>query len=281
MRAYLLVILLSVLLFSECKNSSNYTEHSNGLKYRFIESNTLGQNPENGDIVVLAIKYYTVDHKLIDASDYYRMQVTNSTYQGDLHSGLQMLQVGDSVCFMMDASNFYEKTRKSDLPKELKQGDELLIYLRLKNIISAESLISERRSLYHTDEQQELSLLKNYLERTNVSSEPTSSGMYIIHQTEGSGDLAVKGNTLLVHYTGKTIDGKVFDTSWDKPAPLQFTIGDGQAIAGWNEGFQFIKKGGKARLIIPSRLAYGKDGFRNIILPYSTLIFDVELIDIQ
>ena len=209
------------------------------------------------------------------------MQVTNSSYQGDFHTGLQMLQVGDSVCFKMNASNFYEKTRKTDLPKELKQGDDVYIYLRLKNIISAESLATERRSLYHTDESQEMSLLDAYLERTNTTEEPTESGIYIIHKKEGTGALPQNGSTLFVHYTGSTIDGKVFDTSWDKPEPLSFTLGAGGIIKGWDEGFRKIKKGGKARLIIPSPMAYGKEGFRKLILPYSTLIFDIELIDIQ
>ena len=285
MRLIVVILTLCIAFCTACNNTSNYSEHSTGLEYKFIETNTQGESPKNGDIVVLSIKFLTVDNKLIDASDFYRMQVSNSTYLGDLHSGLQMLQVGDSVCFKFDASDFYEKTRKTDLPKELKPGDEVLVYLRLKNIITAENLESERRSLFHTDESQEINLLDAYLERTSISVEPTESGMYIIHKKDGSGEFPKKGAKLFVHYTGTTIDGKVFDTSLDKGKPLTFILGSGKMIKGFDEAFKQIRKGGKARLIIPSSLAYGKEGlnegFKKILLPYSTLVFDVELIEIQ
>ncbi len=281
MKRYFNIFLVASILLTSCNNEGKYSEHSSGLNYRFFETNPQGESPKNGDIVVLSLKYYTTDNKLIDASDFYRMQVGNPIYQGDFYTGLQMLQVGDSASFRLDASNFYERTRKTDLPKELKQGDEVVIYLRLKNIISAETLVSERRSMYHTDQQQEQSLLEAYLERANITEKPTASGLYIIQLKEGTGQYPVNGNHLTVHYTGKTIDGKVFDTSLDKAEPMKFTLGVTDMIPGWEEGIRQVKKGGKVRLIVPSALAYGKNGYQNIILPYSTLIFDIELIDIK
>lgn len=273
-----------ILLFSlvACKNSGNgYTEHSSGLEYKFFDTNTSGLSPGAGDIVVMSLKYFTADNELVDESDVYRMQVTNPTYQGDIHTGLQMLQVGDSVCFILEAADYYERSRKMDLPKEFQQGDMVYIHLRLQNIISASSLESERRSIYHTDEQQELSLLDDYLNRTNVVVEPSETGLYIIHKEEGMGNKAEVGDIVIVHYSGTTIDGKLFDTSLDKARPFKFTLGNNEVIPGWEQGFLDMKKGGKARFIIPSALAYGKKGFSNVILPYSTLIFDVELIDIK
>lgn len=275
-------LLFLPLVMISCKNNGKgYTEHSSGLAYKFLETNTSGKSPEAGDIVVLSIKYFTADNQLVDESDFYRMQVTNPTYKGDFHTALQMLQVGDSVSLKLDAADFYERTRKMDLPREFQQGDLICINLRLKNIISASSLENERRSMYHADEQQELNLLKEYLNRANIQQEPAESGLIVVHKVMGMGPSAQKGNTLLVHYSGTTIDGKLFDTSLDKPRPFKFVLGEGAVIKGWEEGFLTMKKGGKARMIIPSKLAYGKDGLGNLILPYSTLIFDVELIDIQ
>jgi len=126
-----------------------------------------------------------------------------------------------------------------------------------------------------------MNLLRSYLENTNVQVEPTESGMYIIILEEGSGPLALPGQDLTVHYTGKSIDGKVFDSYLTRGKPLEFTLGRGEVIKGWDEAFTRLRKGSKARFIIPSKLAYGAQGFGEEILPYSTLIFEVELIDIK
>ena len=205
---YPIVILLMLAVMSCQKSKDGFTRHSSGLEYNFFDTNTSGVSPKAGDIVVLSIKYLTKTNKLVDESDFYRMQVTNPAYLGDFHTGLQMLQVGDSVCFKIEAVNYYERTRKMELPKEFQQGDNVFIYLRLKNIISASSLEKERRSLYHSDGQQELNLLESYLDRINIQAQPSESGLYVIHKQEGKGPKAKAGNTLVVHYSGTTIDGK-------------------------------------------------------------------------
>lgn len=280
MRVYVLILFFLPALLS-CGRKDAFTRHSSGLEYRFIESNTTGASPESGDIVVLSIRHETADGRVIDESPLYRTQVRVPAYAGDFNTGLQLVQVGDSVCFRLDAGDYYEKNRKRELPAGLQQGDPVLIFFRLKNIIGAGTLEQERRSMYHTDELQEQALLKDYLERTDIQVEPRESGLYVLILEEGSGVEARSGNTITVHYTGKGIDGRVFDTSLDKPQPLSFVLGRGEVIQGWDEGFAGMKAGTRARLIVPSRLAYGEKGFRDIILPYSTLIFDVELIAVN
>jgi len=281
MKKIVWILIIALLIVSACKKKGEFTIHSSGLPYRFIETNPNGQSPEPGDILVLSIKYFNEDNTLIDGSDFYRMQMTKPTYQGDLHTGLSLLQVGDSVCFKLEAADYYEKTRKRDMPKEFQQGDPIFVHLRLKNIISGATLSKERRSAYHTDEAQELQLLKDYLERTNVQVEPLATGVYVIPLSEGNGVFPKQGQKIITHYTGKTIDGRVFDTSLEKGRPIEFILGRGEVISGWDIAFRHISKGEKARLIIPSKLAYGKDGRGNVILPYSTLIFEIELIDIE
>ncbi|NJO91314.1 MAG: peptidylprolyl isomerase, partial [Chloroflexia bacterium] len=83
------------------------------------------------------------------------------------------------------------------------------------------------------------------------------------------------------HYTGSLINGEIFDSSYNRNKPFAFKLGAKEVIDGWEEGFSYMKKGGKARFIIPSELAYGKEGFSTIIPPYSSLLFEVELIDIK
>ncbi len=119
----------------------------------------------------------------------------------------------------------------------------------------------------------------NYLIDNNITTEPQASGLYYIETLEGTGNAPTNGQQVAVHYTGKLLDGSVFDSSIGK-LPFTFPLGYGYVIAGWDEGIALMKKGGKATLIIPSSLGYGSSGSGSTIPPYSNLVFDVELVDI-
>ena len=109
----------------------------------------------------------------------------------------------------------------------------------------------------------------------------TPSGLQYIELTAGTGPAPKKGDTVSVHYTGTLTDGTVFDSSYKRGEPIKFPLGRGRVIPGWDEGIALMKKGGKARLIIPPQLGYGAQGAGGVIPPNATLIFDVELVDIQ
>ncbi len=109
----------------------------------------------------------------------------------------------------------------------------------------------------------------------------TASGLYYVITKEGTGPQAAAGNTVYVDYTGTLVSGKKFDSSYDRGTPIDFTLGHGEVIAGWDEGLALLKKGAKATFIIPSSLAYGASGAGPVIPPGATLIFDVELVDVQ
>jgi len=109
--------------------------------------------------------------------------------------------------------------------------------------------------------------------------EKTKSGLFHLIDNKGNNDFPSKGSTVSVHYSGKLIDGTIFDSSYQRKDPISFVLGKGQVIKGWDEGILKIAKGGSAKLVIPSNLAYGENGAGGIIPPNSTLIFDVELID--
>lgn len=111
--------------------------------------------------------------------------------------------------------------------------------------------------------------------------EETPSGLRYKILQKGNGKQAVKGSGVSVHYKGQLLDGKVFDSSYQRKEPIDFTIGVGQVIAGWDEGIQLLKVGDKARFVIPSNLAYGSQGAGGAIPPDATLIFDVELMDVK
>ena len=128
---------------------------------------------------------------------------------------------------------------------------------------------------------QEQLILEQYIEDNKIEEVPLKSGMYYIENNTGKGKKAVSGNILTVHYTGKFINGKIFDSSYNRNIPFSFRLGERQVIKGWEDGFSNMKRGGKAVFIIPSELAYGKEGYSTIIPPYTSLIFEVELLEIK
>jgi peptidylprolyl isomerase len=108
----------------------------------------------------------------------------------------------------------------------------------------------------------------------------TSSGLKYIVIKKGNGPLPKKGQMVKVHYTGKLLNGKIFDSSISRNEPFEFNVGVGHVIKGWDEGIMMMPKGEKRIFIIPPKLAYGEEGI-GPIPPNSTLIFEVEMLDIQ
>jgi len=133
----------------------------------------------------------------------------------------------------------------------------------------------EKREAAVLQEQKELldSVAKGYNE--------TKSGLRYQILQKGNGTQATKGATVSVHYKGQLLDGTVFDSSYKRKQPIDFAIGVGQVIAGWDEGIQLLQVGDKARMVIPSNLAYGESGAGGVIPPNATLIFDVELMAVK
>ena len=97
----------------------------------------------------------------------------------------------------------------------------------------------------------------------------------------GSGDEAIAGKAITVNYAGTLLDGTKFDSSYDRGVPFSFTLGAGEVIAGWDQGFSGMKVGGKRKLTIPSHLGYGERGAGAQIPPNSTLVFEVELLEVK
>lgn len=109
----------------------------------------------------------------------------------------------------------------------------------------------------------------------------TESGLQYALIEEGTGATPQEGELVGVHYTGTLEDGTKFDSSYDRGEPIEFVLGRGQVIPGWDEGISLLKEGGKARLVIPPELAYGEQGAGGVIPPNATLYFDVELVSVN
>ncbi|HEY4618913.1 MAG TPA: peptidylprolyl isomerase [Flavobacterium sp.] len=119
------------------------------------------------------------------------------------------------------------------------------------------------------------------MEKLAAGFEKTESGLRYQFIQRGEGKKAESGKTVSVHYEGSLENGKVFDSSYPRKKPIEFRLGQGQVIEGWDEGIELLRVGDKARFVIPAHLGYGSRGAGGAIPPNATLIFDVELMDVK
>jgi FKBP-type peptidyl-prolyl cis-trans isomerase len=125
--------------------------------------------------------------------------------------------------------------------------------------------------------QEEKNLLIEYATDNGLIVVGTPSGLYYEIEDIGTGPYIQHGDALRVHYTGKFLDGKEFDSSYGRGEPLAFKVGE--MIPAWNEGLSFMKRGDKATLLVPSRIAYGSKGFPGYVPPYTPLVFELEVLE--
>ncbi|PKW30006.1 peptidylprolyl isomerase [Flavobacterium lindanitolerans] len=119
------------------------------------------------------------------------------------------------------------------------------------------------------------------MEKLAAGFDKTESGLRYKMIQKGNGKKAENGKVVSVHYTGQLEDGKVFDSSYPRKKPIEFPLGKGHVIEGWDEGIALLQVGDKARFVIPSHLGYGSRGAGGVIPPNATLVFDVELMDVK
>ena len=171
------------------------------------------------------------------------IEIVNKTKQDDLISSIEILRIGNDAKEWDAVDNFNQFKSKKE--RELQD-----LILKEKEIISAIS--------------------KDF--------KVTKSGLKYQIINKKNGKKPISGDFVKVHYEGKLLDETIFDSSYKRNEPIEFKVGIGQVIPGWDEGIMLLNKGEKARFIIPSNLAYGDSGAGGVIPPNATLIFDVELI---
>ena len=167
----------------------------------------------------------------------------------------------------------------------VKQGSEMsLEIIRVGTEAESFNAVEAFRSFEGSREKrdaEENAKQKELLDSVAKGYDETASGLRYQILQKGNGKQATKGAGVSVHYKGQLLDGTVFDSSYKRKQPIDFNVGVGQVIAGWDEGIQLLQVGDKARFVIPSNLAYGAAGAGGVIPPDATLIFDVELMGVK
>ncbi len=262
-----------------------FSKTESGLYYKFYKKGTDTVTPKIGEYLDVVMLYGTDDSVLFDsrnlpALEQMQIPMIASVFQGDIYEGLGMMHIGDSASFIMPADSVWFKLFKMRLtPPGMDSVKYLTFDVKLNDILSEDTVRAREEVKRQKTMEKEAIDRAEFIARNYPDAKPTSSGLYYIRVKKGKGKKPVEGQKVKVHYTGKFLDGTVFDSSKDRGKPIEFTIGKGQVIPGWDEGISMMRKGGKAVLVIPSDLAYGQG--RGKIPPYSTLVFDVELVDIQ
>ena len=181
---------------------------------------------------------------------------------------------------------FGRVTEGQDVVNAIAQGDkiETVEIIRSGSAAQAYDAVGAFNSFTSEREEREKAANQKAEEEINKLSEgfdKTSSGLRYQLVQKGSGAKAEKGQTVSVHYKGSLPDGTVFDSSYSRNQPIDFKLGVGQVIPGWDEGISLLQVGDKARLVIPPYLGYGAQGAGGVIPPNATLLFDVELMAVK
>ncbi|MEB8329731.1 peptidylprolyl isomerase [Flavobacteriaceae bacterium KMM 6897] len=173
-----------------------------------------------------------------------------------------------------------------DIVDAISQGDkiETLEILRVGKEAEAWNAVEAFRTFEGSREKRlvaEKAIQAAELDKVGAGFDETPSGLRYKIIQNGSGAKAEKGQIVSVHYEGALVNGTVFDSSYKRNQPIDFELGVGQVIPGWDEGVSLLKVGDKARFVIPSNLAYGSAGAGGVIPGDATLVFDVELMKVK
>ncbi len=275
-------------VFVSCESGSGkfpgFKETDDGLYYQFHTKGSDTASPRIGDYVTIDMVYASEDSVMFDSKllpQVMKIPMIEPTFKGDIYDGLSMMHIGDSATFICDADSIFIKLfRMPGLPPGLDSLEYLYFRIKLNAIESLEEVQAAQEIDMKRMKAEETKARYDYMAKNYPDALPIASGLFYIETKEGKGNTPEKGQKVKVHYKGTFMDGSVFDSSIERGEPIEFPLGQGQVIKGWDEGIGMMRKGGKAILVIPSELAYGPAG-RGGIPPSSTLVFEVELIDIN
>ena len=296
MAALALMVAGTLMACSENNPYPGYQKNQNGLYYQFFTQNE-GEKPQVGDLLEVGICIMINDTTPLIPNRQDMMKLTEPKFAGDIMEGLAMMHKGDSASFIVNIdSTFKHLFGQPTLPEEFKSTDIMRFEVKLNDFYpekvfaqkfanDVKTRNAERVAKLQSDYPEETAKaakeLANYLTKNNIVVDPTESGLYYVVTEAGNGEKPEVGKPVTMHYTGKLLDGTVFDSSVERNEPFQFILGVGQVIPGWDEGVQLMSKGEKGVLYIPYYLGYGERQAGEKIAPFSNLMFEVELIDFE
>lgn len=273
------------------RKDDGFLKTPNGLEYKIIVDAPGTQNPKVGDYISAHLQLIVDDSVHFSTRQVMNnapaeVQMASTPSKGDIMEGFTYMTPGDSAIFRYSVDSLLTIPGITPAPW-MKKGEGQMIYYRvvLAGVKSSEQKQKEASEAAAKQKDIDDKLLQDYFKANNIKATKTASGLYYTVSKMGTGIVAQPGDKVSVNYTGKTMEGKAFDSNVDPQfqhvTPFEFTVGQGMVIKGWDEGFTIFKKGTKGTLYIPSPLAYGQNSPDPSRIPVNgILIFDVELLDV-
>lgn len=281
------VYILSILVLLGCNKSPypGYSASDSGFHYKL---KSIGENNIKagvGDYVTVDIQYSTMDDSVF-FSGRRKFQISEPEYKGSVDACFAMLAEGDHANFIIDAGKFFSITLNSSKPSFLQSEPHMKVDIKMLEIQKQEEYKKEKEAFLKWIQdfgKYEQVLLNQYIEQKEIDANPTPSGLYFISLTKGNGEKVTRGDTITVHYEGRFLNGKFFDSTKKRKQPFEFVYGqEWQVIEGLEEAFGKMREGGKALVILPSDIAFGNDGSSTgIIPPFTSLIYEIELLNVN
>jgi FKBP-type peptidyl-prolyl cis-trans isomerase FkpA len=300
MKKTLMFLALASVGLASC--NGGFKKDDGGMLYNIYVDKS-GPKIQTGDFVSVNLVAKRDDDSVLfntyDQGHPVQTLVPKPQFKGDIFTGLEKLAEGDSATIKVCADSMFKKGQ----PKPPGFKGKYLVYTIKVNKVIAKGTLSDQ--VFQTEitdyiksqslafKNREPELIKNYIAANKLVVKQTPDSLDYVITQQGTGANAIVGDTAVVNYTGKLLNGKVFDTSVKDEAvkgkmpmdpmrqfkPIHIPVGQKRVIPGWDEGLQLLNKGSKAIFIIPSSLAYGERGI-SIIGPYTPIVFEIELVDI-
>jgi FKBP-type peptidyl-prolyl cis-trans isomerase FkpA len=286
MKKYLLYIVLTAFAVN-ANAQEGFQKSTRGARYKII-TNTPGARIKLHDIVTFNITQKTDKDSTLSV----RPGQTEVQAEGDLMDILPKLTVGDSVWIKIPTDTIFmghEESRPPFLPK----GSDLNTFVKILKAQTMDEAMAEVKAKAAAAEAAESALADKYIADNHLELTTTATGLKYKVTQQGTKAKPLAGDSVFVNYTGRTLDGKVFDSSIEADAkaaglqqpgrnyePIAFIVGTHRVIDGWDEGLMLLNAGSKATFVIPSKLGYGATGNGPDIRPFSPLVFDIELVKV-
>ncbi|TAF64817.1 MAG: FKBP-type peptidyl-prolyl cis-trans isomerase [Cytophagales bacterium] len=264
---------------------------ASGISYILFAAKEKGKKVETGDILSLSVVVKNHKDSVLqssyDAGFAYEVTTQPPQFAGDPSEVLYQMQAGDSVITfipieMLIKGMGQDPNDPNSYPVYAPKGTELKYLMKIHSIKDAKTAEAEKENAIGAMKKEQEETIQKYLKNNNLQSVALPSGLHvIITKNAPEGRKAQANDMVAVHYKGYLLNGEVFDESYQRGEPIEFTLGVGQVITGWDEGIGQMRIGEKAKLIIPSYLGYGEKGAGGVIPPNAILVFDVELMNIR
>ena len=297
-KSILLLSLIIIVGMSCSKNSeSQNLETDSGISYQFVNKGS-GEVPPEGGFWMMNIAYYNEKGDTLFSSGNQggampmNYMATQFSKNASIEECFSLIGEGDSAVFYISADSLYKNTSGRPTPPDL-VGTKIKLSIGIEQVFSTEEFTAYSAEMEQVQIAKEKETIKTYISEKGINAEVTAEGLYYDITQTGNGVKPQVGQTVKVNYTGYLMDGTVFDTSIEEAAkeanvfspgrsygPIDFPLGQGRVIKGWDIGIGLLSEGGMATLVIPSPLAYGNRGSGSVIKANSTLVFTVELVEI-